>query len=136
MTNYQLTVLVNEKVSEADRNGIFDGLKKNFGSLEKEDLWGMRSLSYPIKHADRAYYAHFEFSGEPGSIIGLDKAIRLNEDIIRYLIVKKEAKRRKYESRKISENLEAKVEVVEEKTEGEEPKKKKVYVKVKEKKLV
>jgi small subunit ribosomal protein S6 len=108
--NYTLTVLVKEKLSESDRTGIFDALKKNFGSLGKEDLWGIRSLAYPIKHNDRAFYAHFEFSAEPSAILTLDKNIRLNEDIIRYLLVKVEEKRKKAKPVKKEAAVEEKIE--------------------------
>jgi small subunit ribosomal protein S6 len=93
MQKYSLTVLINEKVSEADRNGIFDSLKKNFSTLIKEDLWGVRSLAYEIKHQPKAFYAYFEFEAEPKAVITLDKNIRLNEDIIRHLIIRIEPKR-------------------------------------------
>lgn len=89
MQSYSLTVLVKDKVDEKTRQGLLDDVKKSFSSLIKEDIWGVRSLAYPIKHADKAFYAYFEFEGEPGAVITLDKNIRLNEDIIRYLIVKK-----------------------------------------------
>lgn len=106
MQKYTLTVLVNEKVSEADRNAAFDEIKKSFSNLVKEDLWGVRSLSYDIKHMNKAFYAYFEFEAEPTAIITLDKNIRLNEDIIRYLIVKKDDKRVKVRKTKTEEKKE------------------------------
>ena len=94
MTNYNLTILINNKVDEKGRTGVIDGVKKDFGNLIKEDLWGVRTLAYEIKHMDKAFFAYFEFESEPQSVITLDKNIRLNEDIIRYLLVKtKKAKR-------------------------------------------
>ncbi len=89
MESYQLTILVKEKLDEKARTGLLDDVKKNFGSLVKEDLWGIRSLAYEIKHMDKAYYANFEFEADPASVITLDKNIRLNEDIIRYLLIRK-----------------------------------------------
>lgn len=121
MQKYSLTVLVKEKVSESDRNGIFDALKKNFSTLTKEDLWGVRSLAYSIKHNDRAFYGYFEFEAEPKAVITLDKNIRLTEDIIRHLIVKIEPKREKNRivKKKVSEEKVEQIEkeepVVEEK---------------------
>lgn len=126
MQKYSLTVLINEKVSESDRVSVLDGLKKHFGNLIKEELWGMRSLAYPIKHADRAFFAHFEFEAEPAVIITLDKNIRLTEDIIRYLIVRIEEKRKKVKPVKKQEKVEVieKEEVKEEdKTKGKAKKK-------------
>ncbi len=61
MQKYSLTVLVNEKVSEGGRKEIFDGLKKNFSNLIKEDVWGVRSLAYDIKHMNKAFFTYFEF---------------------------------------------------------------------------
>ena len=95
MQKYSLTVLINEKVTEAGRSGIFASLKKNFASLIKEDLWGARSLAYEIKHQPKAFYGYFEFEAEPKSVITLDKNIRLNEDIIRHLIVRIEPKKKR-----------------------------------------
>ena len=94
MQNYSLTILIKDKLDEKARTGLIDDVKKNFGNLTREDLWGIRTLSYEIKHMDKAFYANFEFESEPPSVITLDKNIRLNEDIIRYLLIKsKKAKR-------------------------------------------
>jgi small subunit ribosomal protein S6 len=90
MQNYLLTLLVNENTGEKERKELLETLTKKMGKVEKEDLWGMRSLTYPIKHQNKAFYAHFEFSSEPGSISDIDKTLKVNEDIIRYLILKKD----------------------------------------------
>lgn len=111
MQKYSLTVLVKEKVSESQRKEIFDGLKKNFSNLIKEDLWGVRSLAYEIKHDNKAYYANFEFEAEPKAIITLDKNIRLTEDIIRHLIVRIEQKRQKIKV--VKEKIQEKAEPIE-----------------------
>ena len=95
MQKYTLTVLIKEKLTEADRNNLFESFKKSFSNLIREDLWGVRSLAYSIKHNNKAFFAHFEFEAEPKAIITLDKNIRLNEDIIRHLIVRVESKRQK-----------------------------------------
>lgn len=94
MNSYTLTVLIKEKVDEKGRTALLDDVKKGFGNLIKEDLWGVRTLAYEIKHMDKAFFAYYEFESEPASIITLDKNIRLNEDIIRYLLIKgKKAKK-------------------------------------------
>lgn len=111
MQKYQLTVLIKEKVMEAGRKEILDALKKHFGNLIREDLWGVRSLAYEIKHDNKAYYANFEFEAEPNAIITLDKNIRLTEDVIRHLIVRIEPKRQKIKF--VKEKTEEKKEIIE-----------------------
>lgn len=88
MENYNLTILINNKVDEKGRAGLVDDVKKGFGNLVKEELWGVRTLAYEIRHMDKAFFANFEFEADPKAIVTLDKNIRLNEDIIRYLLVR------------------------------------------------
>lgn len=85
---YQLTILVKNDLDEKARDQILSEVKKNLGEVKKEDLWGVRNLAYPIKHQDKAYYAHFEFDQDPKVIKLLDKTIKLNEDILRYLLIR------------------------------------------------
>ena len=130
--NYSLTILINNKVDEKGREGVINGVKKDFGNLVKEDLWGVRSLAYEIKHMDKAFYANFEFEAEPEAIIKLDKNIRLNEDIIRYLIVKgKKVKIRT--KKKVAEKVEEKAEAA---RPSDEEKNEKVEAEVKTEKVV
>ena len=82
------TILIKQELPEKEREEVLITIKKQFGKLIKEDIWGTRDLSYPILHSDKAYYAHYEFEGEPFSISSLDKSLKLNEDIIRYLIIR------------------------------------------------
>lgn len=89
MNSYQLTLVVNNKLEDKARKDLLDSVTKQFGKLEKEDLWGVRSLAYPIKHNEKGYYAHYDFQADPTIIPNLDKNIKLNEDIIRYLLIKK-----------------------------------------------
>jgi len=88
MNQYSLTVLIKNDVPEKNRGELLESLKKHFDNLVKEDLWGTKNLSYPIQHMDKAFYAHFEFEADPAKISPLDKQIKLNEDIIRYLILR------------------------------------------------
>lgn len=92
---YQLTILVKNDLDEKTRKGLLDDVTKNFGKITKEDLWGVRNLAYPIKHMDKAYYAFYEFDSEPNTIPSLDKMVKLNEDIIRYLLVRTKISRKK-----------------------------------------
>lgn len=88
MQQYELTLVLNNSLDEKARKEVLDSVAKNFSDLKKQDLWGVRGLTYPIKHQDKAFYAYFEFEAESGQINSLDKTIKLNEDIIRHLLVK------------------------------------------------
>ncbi len=89
MNSYQLTLLLKNDLDETTRQTILGSLTKSFGKLVKEDLWGSKNLSYTIKHNDKAFFAHYEFEADPKTISALDKTVKLNEDILRYLLVKR-----------------------------------------------
>lgn len=88
MNNYILTLVIKTDLEEKARKELLDSVTKKFGKIEKEDLWGNRDLSYPISKQKKGYYAHYNFQAEPQAIPTLDKALKLEEDIIRYLLIK------------------------------------------------
>lgn len=100
MQNYMLTVLVKNELAEKERVALLDDIKKQFGELKKEDLWGARGLAYPINHQEKAFFAHFEFQQEPSKILALDKMVKLNEDIMRYLLTRVEISKKVVKPRK------------------------------------
>lgn len=80
-------------MDEKERKALLDSVTKKVlgteGKIEKEDLWGERALAYPIKRNTSGFYAHFEIQTDPKEMKGLDKFLDLEEDILRYLLVRK-----------------------------------------------
>lgn len=90
MNTYQLALVVKNDLSDKARTELLSGFTAKFGKMVKEDLWGSRNLAYEIKHNDKGFYAYYEFEAEPKEIPVLDRNIRLNEDVLRYLLLKKD----------------------------------------------
>lgn len=92
MNNYYLTLVLKPDLDEGIRKKLLDSIKKKVldeeGKVEKEDLWGNRDLAYPIKKQGKGYYAHYELSAEPQTAKTLDKVLKVEEDILRYLLVR------------------------------------------------
>ncbi|OGE64819.1 30S ribosomal protein S6 [Candidatus Daviesbacteria bacterium RIFCSPLOWO2_02_FULL_36_7] len=88
MNNYNLTLVLKPGLEEKARLELLESLKKKFAKVEKEDLWGQRSLAYPIKKQTLGYYVHFVIEAEPKIAKELDKTLRSEEDILRYLFVR------------------------------------------------
>lgn len=89
MHPYQLTLLIRPDIEEKDRQELLDALTKKLDKFDKQDLWGNRDLVYPIKHHKKAFFAHYEFEADPQIISAIDKNLRLNEDILRYLLIRR-----------------------------------------------
>ena len=88
MNKYALTLILKPEIDEKTRKELLDSVTKRFGKLDQEDLWGVRDLAYPIKHFKKGYYAHYFFEADPSTITSLDKALKIEENILRYLLVR------------------------------------------------
>lgn len=93
MNSYYLTLVLKPDLEEKERKELLDAVVKKFvgenGQVEKQDLWGVKDLAYPIKKASSGFYAHFEVEADPIAAKGLDKILKLEEDILRYLLVRR-----------------------------------------------
>lgn len=60
------------------------------GYVKKENVWEKRKLAYSIKKHLSGFYVVFEFEMEAERIDELQKRLKLDEDILRFLIINKE----------------------------------------------
>ena len=66
-------------------------LGEDGGSVVKSDAWGMRKLGYPINKLKEGQYVHLVVALKPQAVMRVESRLRLNEDIIRHLLVAEEA---------------------------------------------
>jgi small subunit ribosomal protein S6 len=52
--------------------------------------WGKRNLAYPIKRYFEGYYILHRFAMPPSGADELDRTLRYNEDVIRYLLMRQD----------------------------------------------
>lgn len=92
MNSYLLTLVLKPDMADAERKTLLGAMVKKLtgesGKVEKEDLWGQKDLTYPIQRETKGFYAHYEISADPKNAKGIDKQLDLEEDILRYLLVR------------------------------------------------
>jgi small subunit ribosomal protein S6 len=92
MTKYELTVIVRPEMSEEDRDKVLvkleELIKSSNGEVLSRDMWGRRELAYPIKKYKEGVYVLFTFTGDPSTTRDIDYKVKINDDIIRHLLVK------------------------------------------------
>lgn len=93
MNSYLLTLVLKPDLEENRRKELLNSVKERLtgegGKIEKEDLWGVRDLAYPLKRKTKGYFAHFEIQADPKNAKGLDKSLDLEEDVLRYLLIRR-----------------------------------------------
>ncbi len=68
----------------------FNGLvadKKEGGEIVAVEQWGKRHLAYPIQKQDNGYYVVVQFRTDPERLIEFERAIKLDEQVLRHLVV-------------------------------------------------
>jgi len=92
MRKYEAVVILrpeSETLAEAKEflktlfNG--DGCK----TVNEEEM-GDRELAYEIKKNKRGYYLLYELEADPQSLPAFDKALKLRNDVLKYLFVRSE----------------------------------------------
>ena len=64
--------------------------KSDSGAVKKREYWGLRSLSYRIKKNRKGHYMLLGLEAPPASVLEMERQLRLNEDILRFMTVRVE----------------------------------------------
>ncbi|RDU55285.1 30S ribosomal protein S6 [Helicobacter sp. MIT 00-7814] len=68
-------------------------ITKNGGEIETCLDMGMRNLAYEIEKNKRGYYFVIYFKAQPSLIAELERNYRINEDVLRFIVIKYENKK-------------------------------------------
>ena len=93
MNKYESIIIVNPNVDEAGIKALedkFTGLINEHGKVESVENMGKKKLAYEIKKFTEATYMLFNFEAEPASIAELERVYRITDDIIKFIVVRKE----------------------------------------------
>ena len=95
MRDYELVLIFKPDIGEEKIKKNLALLKKLVTSLKgkvKETTdWGKRELAYPIKKINQGNYFLLVLNLPPGAPAEIEKKLKLNSDLIRYLIVNQDS---------------------------------------------
>ncbi|MGM0670147.1 MAG: 30S ribosomal protein S6, partial [Gemmatimonadota bacterium] len=91
MRLYEVVYIIEPALDEA---GINEKLERYHelvtgkdGEVTAVDHWGARQLAYPIEKKKTGYYVVAQFNGDPTALPEFERALKLDEDILRFLVV-------------------------------------------------
>ena len=58
------------------------------GKVEKQEYWGLRTLTFRIKKNRKGHYVLLNLNAPANAIFELERQLKINEDVLRYLTVK------------------------------------------------
>lgn len=92
MKDYELTLVLPSATTPAKKKNLGTFVEKLIagkGAIEKAEDWGEKELAYEIKKNKSGIFLHFRLKLKPDSVKGIIAKLKLNEGVIRYLLVRK-----------------------------------------------
>ncbi len=94
MALYECVLMARQDISSSQAEGLVDQfseiIETNGGKVSKKEMWGLRTLSYRIKKNRKAHYALLNLDAPAAAVAEMERNMRLNEDVIRYLTLRVE----------------------------------------------
>ena len=95
MNKYELAVVVNAKLEDEERAATLEKVKEMItrfgGNVTDVDDWGVRKLAYEIQKMHEGFYYFIQFEADSDCPAELERHMRIMDNVLRYLIVKKDA---------------------------------------------
>ncbi len=94
MAFYETVFIARQDLSaaqvEALATNLTDILKKGEGDVTKTEFCGLRSLAYSINKNRKGHYVLFNIEAPSAAVQEMERQMRINEDILRFLTIKVE----------------------------------------------
>ena len=95
MPLYESTLIARPDISGQQVEGLSEQFQEivrdNGGKVAKTEYWGLRSLTYRIKKNRKGHYLHMQIDAPAEAIAEMERNMRINEDVMRYLTIKVDA---------------------------------------------
>ena len=96
MRDYEVLYIVrpdfdDEKVQDAVKR-VNTLIERSGGTADRTNLWGKRKLAYEVKHQREGAYVLQDFQLEPERVPELEAGLKITEEVLRHLIVRKPEK--------------------------------------------
>ncbi len=92
MPLYECVYIARNDVTQQQVEAIADGIATQFeaegGKVAKREYWGLRGLAYRIKKNRKGHYMLLGLEAAPASIVEMERQLRLNEDVLRFMTVR------------------------------------------------
>lgn len=94
MRDYEVMYILNAELDEEGTNAAVarfeDVVKNGGGEIVKTERWGKRKLAYTVNDKFEGYYVLMYFKSPCNAAQELERILKISDDIIRHLLIKKE----------------------------------------------
>ena len=95
MNKYELALVVSAKVEDEVRDAVVEKAKSYIarynGNVTEVEEWGKKKLAYEIQKMHEGFYYFIQFEADAAAPAEIESHMRIMDNVLRYLVVKKEA---------------------------------------------
>ena len=95
MNKYELALVVNAKIEDDVRTATVERAKEYItragGTVTEVEEWGKKKLAYEIQKMHEGFYYFIQFEADSQCPAEIERHVRIMDNVLRYLVVKKEA---------------------------------------------
>lgn len=95
MSKYELALVVNAKIEDEAREAVVEKAKNYVtrygGTITEVEEWGKKRLAYEVQKMREGFYYFIQFEADATCPAEVERHVRIMDNVMRYLVVKKEA---------------------------------------------
>ncbi len=92
MREYESIFILRPNLKESDIDieigKVVELVEKDRGKVISVDKWGMKKFAYKMKKEREGFYTLIRFSSKSSFIKSFDSNLKLNENILRHIVIK------------------------------------------------
>ena len=95
MSKYELALVVKAKIEDEAREAVVEKAKgyvaRYGGTVTEVEEWGKKRLAYEVQNMREGFYYFIQFEADATCPAEVERHVRIMDNVMRYLVVKKEA---------------------------------------------
>ena len=95
MSKYELALVMNAKIEDEAREAVVEKAKIYVagygGTVTEVEEWGKKRLAYEVQKMREGFYYFIQFEADATCPAEVERHVRIMDNVMRYLVVKKEA---------------------------------------------
>ena len=104
MRVYEELFIVRPDLTDEEIDPIIEQVKTTVtasgGTVDKADKWGVRKLAYKVEKRSEGFYILIQFTAAPSTVKEVERRLRVNDVVMKFITVRIDEKMKKIEKRK------------------------------------
>jgi small subunit ribosomal protein S6 len=101
---YEVLFIIRPDATDEEISPIIEQIRNVIttagGAVDKEERWGVRKLAYRVAKRNEGYYVLLQFTAESQTVKEVERRLRVNDAVLKFLTVRIDEKLKWLEKRK------------------------------------